>query len=81
MIGVSVVSGSRRVVGRVLADGQWEGGIWFFLLGTAHHGCRFVSVFSWLVAGWLVSLSAFALAGVKCGGCSGVCCHQSDAPA
>ena len=36
-----------------------------FLLGTAHHGCRFMSVLSWLVAGWLVSLSAFALAGVR----------------
>ena len=42
----SVVSGSRRVVGRVLADGdgRWECGIgWgvllLLLLGTAHQVC------------------------------------------
>ena len=40
--------------------GRWN---WSFLLGTARYGCRFVSVLSWLLAGGLVSLSAFALAG------------------
>ena len=56
MIGVSVVSGSRRVVGRVLADGQWEGGICFFFVRYSSSRLS-IRIGVLLVGGWLAGVS------------------------